>query len=155
MPTPTLTPTPTVTVTARLAHDTGASATDGLTQDLTVSGTLQAPGGLLAFTATLDATPAVSLAGTVQPDGSFVLSPAALAVVAGGAVPPGAHTLHLQVSGPGGVAAADLPFTFALPAPVALALLPADQSGQAGGAETGSSQVTMTGRSIPGATLTL
>src|SRR5206468_9030540 len=88
------------TLTAQLAHDTGASSSDGITSDPRVSGTLvdNAGGsGIASFRGGLDATAAVDFARqrvTLGTDGSFVIGAALLNKLAGGKLADGAPTLH-------------------------------------------------------------
>ena len=87
-------------ITAALAHDTGSS-TDGLTADDTVSGNVTAGATGTTLKAGSDSTKAtkfVDVSAALQPDGSFVLSPALLLQVAGGKLADGKHTLHLLAS---------------------------------------------------------
>src|SRR5262245_41798238 len=82
-------------VSRRLAHDTGASGSDGLANEPKVAGTVTDANGTAKFSGGFDwgASPAVTSA--LQPDGSFTLTPALLNTLAGGALRDGAHNLHL------------------------------------------------------------
>jgi hypothetical protein len=89
-------------INAHLAHDTGSSATDGITSDETVSGTVTAfTDAIVKFSGGLDSASTssfVDLTKAINSDGSFTLTPALIAQIAGGVLADGPHTLHLTAT---------------------------------------------------------
>ena len=84
---------------AGLAHKTGVGLADGLTSDDSIGGRVTATQPVTAFTGSLDfASGSVDLAGLLQVGGYFLLDPAVLAGIAGGAMTVGFHTLHLTAT---------------------------------------------------------
>jgi len=83
------------TISGRLAHDTGASGSDGLTDEPEVAGTATDANGIAKFSGALDRTAGPAVTSALQPDGSLTLTPALLNTLAGGALRDGAHTLPL------------------------------------------------------------
>jgi hypothetical protein len=145
--------TATPTLSAALKNDTGASATDGITKDDTVTGTATAPADAIAtlsggFDAT-QSTSFVDLTSALQSGGTFVLDPTLLAKAAGGTLADGAHTLHLVATDRAGNASSfDLSFTLDTAPPLAptIALAASDQDAALGSNVTGASSVTITGQ---------
>lgn len=107
-------------VSVALQTDTGTSASDRITQDSAVTGTV-GQGTLRAGTrllATLDsgANPTyVDLTSALQPDGRFALSAAEMSRLAGRSLTDGANTLKLRVTDIAGNSR-DLDFSFTLDA---------------------------------------
>src|SRR5215831_12185665 len=66
------------TISGRLAHDTGASGSDGLTDEPEVAGTATDVNGIAKFSGALDRTAGPPVTSALQPDGSFTLTPALL-----------------------------------------------------------------------------
>ncbi|MGC1560076.1 MAG: Ig-like domain-containing protein, partial [Bradyrhizobium sp.] len=89
-------------ITAHLAHDTGTSATDGVTSDDTISGSVTAfTDAIVKLTGGLDSASASTFADltkAINPDGSFTLTPPLIAQIAGGLIADGPHTLHLTAT---------------------------------------------------------
>jgi hypothetical protein len=88
-------------MTAQLAQDTGLSATDGITFNPTMTGTLTDPSGIATFTAGFDDTPVGSFTSVMSDllsTGSFTLSTARINQLAGGTLTDGPHTLHLRAT---------------------------------------------------------
>ncbi len=83
------------TITARLSHDTGRDATDRLTSDPTVVGTIADFSQIAVFRAGLDGSAFADVLDTLQ-GGAFTLDPARLTAIAGGPLANGSHTLRLQ-----------------------------------------------------------
>jgi hypothetical protein len=111
---------------AALKYDTGASATDGITNDSTINGVVSLAHGFTSLTGGLDGAAAASfnLTSFVNPDGTFTLSPATLQSIAGGTLADGAHTLHLaSTDGSGNVNTFDVAFTLVTQPPVVNAAL--------------------------------
>jgi hypothetical protein len=111
---------------AALKNDTGASATDGITNDSTINGVVSLANGLTSLTGGLDGAAAASfnLTSFVNPDGTFTLSPTTLQSIAGGTLADGAHTLHLaSTDGSGNVSTFDVTFTLVTQPPVVNAAL--------------------------------
>src|SRR5579872_1798076 len=116
------------TLSAALTHDTGAAnGHPGFTSDATVNGAVSISNGLTSLTAGFDGAPAKTfdLTGFVNAnDGTFMLTPAQLASIAGGPLADGAHTLHLLATeGNGTTKALDLSFTLVTKAPTLSAAL--------------------------------
>lgn len=81
-------------IAAGLANDTGREPDDGVTLDATVSGTVTDAAQVTVFSASLDGMPAADILVHLAA-GSFTLTPADLAGVAGGTLADGPHTLQL------------------------------------------------------------
>ena len=110
-------------ITAGLAHDTGSSATDGVTSDDTISGTVAAfTDAIVRFSGGFDSAPAssfVDLSKAINANGSFTLTAAQLANIAGGTLADGKHTLHLTaVDQAGNATSFAVSFTLDTAAPV-------------------------------------
>ena len=145
-------------LTAGLAKDTGSNTSDGLTRDDTVAGQLTDPNGIAALTGTLDTGAASSLAASLQPNGSFTLTPAMIVQLAGGATADGLHTLHLAATDKAGnTSAFDLSFTLRTtpPAQPVFDLAPDSHTGAPGDHTTSDTPVTLIGTTAPNATVTL
>ena len=82
---------------AELADDTGVSATDGLTSDLTIQGSVHS-GSLASLTASIDGKTAISVLNQVTSGGTFVLNAGLVGQLAGGALADGSHTLHVTAT---------------------------------------------------------
>jgi hypothetical protein len=146
-------------LTAALAHVTGGAS--GVTSDPTIDGTVTDPVGIASFTATFDnnaPSTAFDISATVQPGGSFELTPALLARIDGGSLPDGAHTLHLDtVDTAGNSTKLDVDFSLETtppPAPI-FNLAASDQVGTPVNPEAQSGRVTLVGQTGPGDTVTL
>ncbi len=118
---------------AGLANDTGPSGSDGVTSDPTVAGTLTHANPLISFVAGLNGGPvSTDVLPLLQPGGAFTLSEAFLTTLAGGSLPDGVYTLHLQATDSAGLSGA-VHVTFTLSRSVTPPALPdliaADDSG--------------------------
>ena len=83
-------------VFARLIHDTGASATDGLTQVADIGGSINSRAvGLYATLDSLSGDTSVDMSASLGRNGSFTITSAQLTALAGGVLGDGAHTLRL------------------------------------------------------------
>ncbi len=106
---------------AGLQQDSGLSASDAITFDPTITGTITDINQIAAFTAGFDATPVesfVDVLADLQGSGTFTLTPARLAEIAGGALADGAHVLHLRATDArGNVSGLDYAFTLDTLAP--------------------------------------
>ncbi|MCG2592459.1 Ig-like domain-containing protein, partial [Ramlibacter sp. XY19] len=144
-----------------LQNDTGVSATDGITSDPAFAGVLTDASGLVRFEAALDGTGAPvfsDVSSALQGDGSFVLTAAQLALLAGGTLADGTHTLHLRATdGAGNTGAGDFAFTLdrVAPAIASLDLAAASDSGAPGDQLTNAAAVTVNGVAEAAARLTL
>jgi hypothetical protein len=147
-----------MTLTAALANDTGASNTDRITSDPTLTGTLTDADGIASFKGGFDATPVGSytdLLGDLVA-GAFTLNPARLDAIFGGALPDGAHTVHLiATDNLGNARSFDLGFTLDTQAPGAPTVALAPSSGDPAANTTSAARVVLTGTAEAGAVLTL
>src|SRR5205823_5309798 len=80
-------------IVAALAHDTGRSGTDGITNDPTVLGVVHDAGTVASFTASVDDSAPVSVLGKLQ-GVAFTLARADLEAILGAPLADGAHTLR-------------------------------------------------------------
>jgi hypothetical protein len=125
-------------IAAQLSNDTG-TAGDGITTDPAVSGTVSDAGPVTAFVAYLDAADPASAVNVFADlaSGQFSFDAARMAVINGGVLADGAHTLHLQATDSDGNTSAvfDLPFTLdtTLPTAETPALLPQSDNGVSNG----------------------
>ncbi|MGE0642374.1 MAG: Ig-like domain-containing protein [Nitrospira sp.] len=148
-------------ITAGLQQDTGASATDTITNNPTITGSITDLNAIVSFTAGLDSTPVASYSdvlSTRQPDGTFTLSTAQLAQLAGGTLADGTHTLHLRASdAQGNTTTLDRTFTLDTQAPLTptfdLALT--SDTGTVGDQQTTAAVVTLKGQTDPTAQVQL
>jgi len=150
------------TIEAGLAHDSGSSASDRITNDATIEGRVLDFSTIASFRVGLDQTPAAEFVEAKQhllADGSFALDPTFLAQLAGGTLTDGAHTLHLRATDSAGNLSpiTDLAFTLDTTAPAALSfgLALSSDSGLVGDDETNAARVTLTGATEAGTVLTL
>jgi hypothetical protein len=122
-------------LSAALANDTGASASDRLTRDPTIAGTLTETGGGRRLWASFAASAAsfVDVSSALQPDGHFVLDAARLAAVHGATLPEGVQSLRLVAEDAAGNRSPTVTIDFTLdttaPAAPGLDLLAASDSG--------------------------
>jgi RHS repeat-associated protein len=82
-------------ITAQLANDTGASNSDKITFNPTISGTISDASQIGGFKASFDGINYVSILSQKQADGTFTLDKTQLATVAGTPLIDGNYTLHL------------------------------------------------------------
>jgi hypothetical protein len=136
---------------AGLLNDAGVSATDHLTNDDTVAGSVSDTGGLSSLRGGLDGIPVANYANLlslVQPDGSFVASAALLQSLAGGSIAEGAHTLHLVATdSTGNSTSLDVAFVLDTvpPAAPSFDLAPAFETGVPGDHTTNFAAVSLAG----------
>src|SRR5262249_3099994 len=122
------------TISGRLAHDTGASGSHGLTSEPKLVGTATDANGIAKFGGALDRGASPAITSAVQPDGSVTLTPALLNTLAGGAPHDGAHTPHFVATDTTGKTSS-LDLSFMLDpkiAPASFDLAPASDSGRKG-----------------------
>jgi Bacterial Ig-like domain len=89
------------TITAKLAIDSGASNSDKITNDRTITGKVTDVSPIASFKAGFDSTPATSWANvttSLQADGTFTFTPTQLNQIYGGTIPDGTRTLHLSAT---------------------------------------------------------
>ncbi|HLA85469.1 MAG TPA: tandem-95 repeat protein, partial [Thermoguttaceae bacterium] len=105
-------------IAAALANDTGRSATDGITKELAISGTVQEQHEVVKFLAGIDGMDRanyVSVLAQVNASGAFQLSQTKLEEIAGGSLANnGTHTLHLIATDEFDNESADYQVTFSL-----------------------------------------
>ena len=110
-------------MTAGLEQDTGLSASDAITFNPAIIGTLADINQIVSFTAGFDGTPVanfVDVLTDLQSNGTYTLTIARLVQVAGGALTDGTHTLHLRaMDSRGNLATLDRAFTLDRIAPAA------------------------------------
>ena len=89
------------TITAKLAIDSGASNSDKITNDRSITGKVTDVSPIASFKAGFDSTLAANwtnVTTSLQADGSFTFTPTQLNQIYGGTIPDGAHTLHLSAT---------------------------------------------------------
>ena len=146
---------------AALQTDTGSLATDGITSNPSISGTVTDAVGVTVLQAALD--PGVSptfsdILASVQAGGVFTLSRAQLDILAGGTLAQGAHTLRLVAKdAAGNTSTVNVAFTLDTQAPAvaSFGLAAASDTGTAGDLRTSANPVTLQGQAEVGALLTL
>ncbi|MDG0865163.1 choice-of-anchor D domain-containing protein, partial [Pelomonas aquatica] len=150
------------TLSAALANDTGASASDGITSDPTISGNAHDDVGVTHLLVALDpgATPSFTdLIGLLQANGSFTLSRAALDTLAGGKLADGAHVVRVVAKDAAGNASTPVDIAFRLdtqaPVVASFGLDPASDSPPVGDGHTTINPVNLVGMTEAGAALTL
>ncbi|MDN5882843.1 MAG: Ig-like domain-containing protein, partial [Nitrosospira sp.] len=122
---------------AALATDTGSSATDGVTSDASIAGTVSDNVAVTSLLARFDATlPAQykEIFSSVQANGALALTTAQLTAINGTALADGAHTLHLiAMDQAGNTQSFNLQFTLDTSAPdsPSIRLAAGDDSGSA------------------------
>jgi hypothetical protein len=144
-----------------LTQDTGISATDRITSNPAVSGTVSDDGTISAFKAGLDGMAVASFV-NVLPDlvgNTFSFSRARLEQILGAPLADGVHTLHLQATDSSGntPSIVDLQFTLDTVAPSisSFNLAVGSDTGVIGDNITAASLVSLTGSADAGAQLTL
>uniref|UniRef100_UPI003CF3B8E5 Ig-like domain-containing protein n=1 Tax=Massilia sp. TSP1-1-2 TaxID=2804649 RepID=UPI003CF3B8E5 len=150
------------TVSAALAVDTGSSASDRITSNPAIRGSASDNVKVVGLSAILDpiggAMPNQDISASMQADGTFLLSAAQLASLAGGALNAGSHTLRLRATDAAGNQSApfDLSFTYdsTAPAIASFAFAAADASNDSG-SQTGAAFAQIKGQAEIGATITL
>ena len=133
------------TISGRLAHDTGASGSHGLTNEPKLVGTATDASGIVEFSGALDrgASP-------------VTLTPALLNTLAGGALHDGARTQHFVATDTAGkTSSLDLSFMLDTKiAPASLDLVPASDSGRKGDHATTVIPAALQGSTDPNAQVT-
>ena len=150
------------TLAARLANDTGSSATDGQTADPTISGKAADNIGVAHLYAVVDPAggelPTAQLDGLVAADGSFTLTRSVMEALIGGSLGDGTHTVRLQAADAAGNKSAVLNVQFTLdsasPDFTAFGLSNADAI-NATLDETSAATAQLKGTAEPGATIRL
>ncbi len=154
------------TLSAALRNDTGTRATDGITRDATVDGTVQDDAAVAQLLAVLDPADANAtltditdlLGADVAGSRSFSIPPARLALLAGGTLADGAHTLRLVAVDDEGHRsdAFELAFTLDTQAPTGTTFAVSSVDALAGNTtQTAASVVTIVGQTDPGASVEL
>ncbi|MEK6801410.1 MAG: putative Ig domain-containing protein [Nitrospirota bacterium] len=85
-------------LTASLQQDTGSSASDQLTSNPAITGSLTDPQGIATFLAGFGATPTVNVLSDRQPDGSFSFTQVRLEQINGAPLTDGTYVLKLQAT---------------------------------------------------------
>jgi len=142
-------------VTAGLQQDSGVSATDGITFNATITGTIADLNQIVSFTAGFDSAPLANftdLEPHLLPSGFFTLSSATLAQIAGGTLADGVHTLHLRVRDANGnltILDRTFPLDTVAPAVPTFDLAVTSDTGPVGDHETSAGIVTLRGQTDP------
>jgi hypothetical protein len=117
-------------LTTALASDTGVSATDGITSNDTITGKVTDGASIATLSAGFDGAAASSftnITNQITAGGTFTLTQALLATIAGGTLADGAHVLHLTATDQAGnVTSLAVSFTVATTAPSLTAALKTD-----------------------------
>lgn len=153
-------------ISATLVRDTaseGKTNTDRITFDPTITGTVADASIVTGLKAGFDSTPTsnfVNVLPQLGADGSFSFTPTQLAQIAGGTLPDGVHTLHLQAQDLYGNVSPVFNFSFTLDtkeaAPTLLKLDAKSDSGSSmGERQTFDDTPTITGIANAGATVKL
>src|SRR6267143_665590 len=148
-------------VTQGLASDTGISATDHITSNATITGTILDLNSIASFRAGFDATlPATftDILSDLLANGTFSLTTTRLNQISGGTLSDGTHTLHVQaVDSRGNASLSDFTFTLDRQTPVinGFGLSAGSDIGITGDTITAAAKVLLTGTTEAGATLTL
>ena len=141
---------PDITGTSTLAQGVGATSND------TITGTVTDPAGIINMYGTLDGSANYTdLTGSIGTNGTFTITPSALASLAGGTLPDGDNSLVLLATDAAGNAASQT-IDFRLLTQIAvpmLALASADQTTNA--TTTDASAITLVGQAGPGDTVLL
>ena len=120
-------------ITVNLAHDTGASASDGLTNDPTLTGKVTAASRVSDFKVSVDGSPYVSALGTLS-GGRFTLNRSVLESILGRTLPDGPVTVKITATNASGNTSAPAVLNFTLdsarpPTPDPLTLTPGSATG--------------------------
>ncbi|MEQ1628183.1 MAG: Ig-like domain-containing protein, partial [Nitrospira sp.] len=148
-------------VTPGLASDTGLSATDRITFNATITGSISDLNSIASFRAGLDATPPVAftdILADLSATGTFSLTTARLNQLSGGTLSDGTHTLHLQATDSrGNTTLTDFTFTLDRQAPgiAGVGLSAGSDTGTVGDNSTSAAKVVITGSTEAGAAVTL
>ncbi len=131
-----------------LQQDSGGSASDGITTNPAIRGTLTDNQDIATFVAGFGATPTVDILDTRQADGSFTLSRARLSTIYGASLPDGEHTLTLlAIDAAGNQTQQAVPFTLDTDiATLTVNLDPASDTPPFGDHETTQATVTLVGQ---------
>ncbi len=83
-------------ISASLANDTGTSASDGLTSNPAISGTVIDTSAISGFVVGFATDRLIDISDALSPDGQFALDKTRLEAIFGTSIPDGSHTLYLQ-----------------------------------------------------------
>lgn len=142
-------------VTAGLQQDTGVSATDAITFNPTITGTIADINQIASFTAGFDATTLANytdILSDLLPNGTFGLSTVRLGQIFGSPLADGTHTLHLRVTDArGNLTTLDQTLTLDTAAPITptFNLAVTSDTGTVGDQETSVGVVTLKGQTDP------
>ena len=136
------------TLTAALADDTGASSTDGITSNATITGTaVDGTSSVIALVGSADSDTSLStnLISDIGAGNTFTLSASVIAGMLGGTISQGTHTIHLRDENAAGDTT-DLDVTFTFDTSIAtptIVLDPASDTGTLGDNETNLATVSL------------
>jgi cyclophilin family peptidyl-prolyl cis-trans isomerase len=149
-------------LTAGLSDDTGASASDGITSDPTITGSAtpstNTTNTITTLALALDNGSFIDSTVLLNGDGTFTISASTLATLAGvSTLPDGAHTLHIDVLDSGNnEAKLDVSFTLlSSTATPTVTLDPVSDTGTLGDDRSSLPAITLDGTASPGAGVTL
>ena len=145
-------------IASALVDDTGSNSTDGITNNPAVSGTVTDASDIASFRASFSReSTGIELKDLLTSDGSFALTPNALATVNGSTLTDGTYTLYLVATDShGNTSTLELPFTLdTTPPELTFGLNPAFDIPPVGDGQTLASTVTLTGQTDPGSTVIL
>ena len=100
-------------VTARLDHDTGVSASDGITNDATIVGTVIAASRVTALQASVNGGPFVSILGTLS-GANFALTRSVLSTILGSSLGDGAVRVQVTATSASGATSAPVEVDYTL-----------------------------------------
>ena len=149
------------TLIAALVNDTGVNGNDGVTSDPRIGGIATDDVGVVLLQAALDVSGSAvfsDVTASLGTGGTFTLSAAQLATLAGGTLAQGAHTLRLRASdAAGNPTTVDVAFTLDTQAPAiaAFVLAAGSDTGTLGDNTTSANPVALSGTAEAGASLVL
>ena len=135
-------------VSAALQQDTGASSSDGRTNNPAITGSVTDPQGVTTFTAGFGSSPTFNVLSDRQANGSFTFTRTRLEQINGGPLADGPYTLTLRATNGSGVTTqATVAFSLDTQVPtLTVALDPSSDTAPVGDQQTTHATVTLTGQ---------
>ncbi|AFY56856.1 RHS repeat-associated core domain protein [Rivularia sp. PCC 7116] len=143
------------TVNASLANDTGASDSDGITLDPTISGQIE---DATSLQGNLNGNGFVDISDALNEDGSFTISLEQYDVLSNSSLPDGDYILELKAGNDSGGESDVITVNFTLdrtPPPIDFDLAPESDTGELGDRTTTERIVTLVGQTEPGLEMVL